>query len=462
MSRRRGGGPRLGMTGLAVVVALGASGCWWTVYGGGSSNHRDAIGPSAISPATVGSLEEQWRVDGVVGSTSTPAVLGGTVYFGAWDGALRAVDAATGDLRWETQLTSTLIDDSPAVHDDTVYVGDGAGNLHAVDRATGAPRWSVELDDHPQTRIFSSPVVVDDIVVVGVASVELALIKDDYTFRGSVVGLDAETGDELWRLYTTTDDDAAGAGVSVWSSAAVDESRGALYIGTGNTYEEPAAPLSDALLAIDYETGDLLWERQFTEGDVYTIFSPPPNGPDADIGAAPNLFGIGGRDVVGVGDKAGVYAALDRDTGETVWATELPTGSHLGGIMTTAAHHDGVLYLSSNQWVDHIDFDDPGNTSVTYALDASDGSILWETPLPSPVFGAITHAHGVVLQPTIGGTAYALDASDGSVLWSDDPGADLGGGFSVVGDQVYVPYGFWFFAAPPNPDGGLVAYGLPE
>ena len=40
-----------------------------------------------------------------------------------------------------------------------------------------------------------------------------------------------------------------------------------------------------------------------------------------------------------MGDKAGVYAVLDRDTGATVWARQFPTGSHLGGIMTTASHN---------------------------------------------------------------------------------------------------------------------------
>jgi hypothetical protein len=39
-------------------------------------------------------------------------------------------------------------------------------------------------------------------------------------------------------------------------------------------------------------------------------------------------------------------------------------------------------------------------------------------------------------------------------------GGDLGVGMSVTGGRLFVPYGFWFFAAPPNPNGGIVAYGL--
>jgi polyvinyl alcohol dehydrogenase (cytochrome) len=212
-------------------------------------------------------------------------------------------------------------------------------------------------------------------------------------------------------------------------------------------------------MAIDYRTGTLQWIRQFTPNDVYTIFGPVTTGPDADIGAAPNLFKIGNRDVVGVGDKAGVYAALDRTTGETVWARKLPTGSHLGGIMTTAAYFDNALYLASNTWTDQINFHNAGNVSTTYALNASTGATLWTRALPAPVFGAMTYANGVVFQPTINGTVYALSAATGAILWSAQPGADLGGGIAVANGRAFVPYGYWFFASPANPNGGLVAYG---
>jgi polyvinyl alcohol dehydrogenase (cytochrome) len=455
------GGSARGRCVVVAVLVLVTAGCWPS-YGSDWSNTRTAKGETAISPTTVGDLTEQWRVDGTVGSTSTPAVFGNAVFFGAWDGTLRAASTADGTPLWTRQVSSTIVDDSPLIYGDKVYVGDAAGNLHAVNRATGAPVWTTELDPHPNTRIFSSPVGVDDIVIVGVASVELALVKTDYTFRGSVVALDADTGAVRWRLYVTTNDAQAGAGVSVWSSVAIDPQRKLAFIGTGQTYEQPAAPLSDSLLAIDYRTGTLEWSRQFTAGDVYVIFRPPPQGPDADLGAAPNLFKIGERDVVGIGDKAGVYAVLDRDTGQTVWARSLPTGSQLGGIMTTAAYHDESIYVSSNRWANLGDFADPQNASTTFALDTTTGVTRWQTPLPSPAFGALTYANGVVFQPTINGTLYALDADDGTILWTTEPGADLGGGVTVSGGHLFVPYGFWFFAAPANPAGGLVAYELPE
>ena len=446
---------------LVAVLSVVASGCWLT-YGSDASNTRAAALETTISPANVDELEELWRVPGTDGSTSTPAVFGGVVYFGNWDGTLRAVSAADGTAIWTRQLTNTVIDDSPLLHANRVYVGDGAGNLHAVDSATGVPVWSRDLDPHPNTRIFSSPIAVDDMIIVGVASVELAIQKPDYTFRGSIVALDEATGTERWRVYTTANNAQQGAGVSVWSSAAVDSGRGLLYIGTGQTYEPPASPRGDALMAIEYATGAVRWVRQFTAGDVYTIFGHRPRVPTPTSARRRTCSASATGTSSGSATRRVSTRSSTATTGSDVWARQLPTGSHLGGIMTTAAYNAGRIYLASNQWSNLVNFHDPNNRSTTFALDAATGATLWQRSLPSATFGAMTYANGVVYQPTITGTVYALNAATGAILWSDTPGADLGGGISVSGGQVFVPYGFWFFAAPANPNGGIVAYGLPE
>jgi polyvinyl alcohol dehydrogenase (cytochrome) len=442
------------------VVEIDGAGAW-AVFGFDAFSSRANVGETVLSPFNVGCLEPRWVVEGLAGVTSTPAVVGGVVVFGDWDGVVHAVDARTGEEVWTASL-GVQVNDSPLVVGDTVWIGDYDGLLHALDFATGEVRWSVELDPHPAAAIFGSPVLADGTLLVGVASIELTQLHDDYTFRGSLVALEPSTGDELWRVYTTQNDETAGAGVSVWSTPSYDAARGLAYVGTGNTYEEPASPLSDALLAVDVMTGDIVWSRQFTEGDVYTIVMDEPQGPDADIGAAPNLFSIGDRDVVGVGDKAGVYAVLDRDDGEPIWGVELTVGSHLGGVMTSAAVHDGVIYLASNLWpAGEFQFDDPLNTSIAFALDAANGDVLWQRPLAAPSFGAVTWANGVIVLGTIDGTVHALDAATGVELWSDVPGGDIGGGFSIVDGTLYAGYGFWFFLAPPEPAGGLAAYMLP-
>lgn len=450
---------------LTVLAAMTLSGCLWPSFGHDLANTRHQDLERQIGRKTVNQLHEAWRVDGLAGVTGTPAIWGGTAYVGTWTGSAMAIDLADGSVVWERQLMdgpgARMIDDSPLVTADRVYLGDARGRLHALDRATGAVVWSRRLDAHQLTRIFSSPVLVDGLLVVGVASVELALPISDFAFRGSVVGLDAATGAERWRLPTSSGAD--GAGVSVWSSAAIDRERGLAYIGTGQSYEQPAGPRSDSLLAIRYATGELAWSRQFTADDVFTFFSPPPQGPDADIGGAPNLFRARGRDLVGVGDKAGVYAAFDRTTGETVWARQLADGSALGGVMVTAAYGKGVVYVTCNMMAGEYPANptDPRHRSVTYALDAGTGRVRWQREMPAASFGALTLANGVLFQPTVPGTLYALDARKGDVLWSVDPGGDLGGGVSVAGGRVVTGHGFWFITQPPNPQGGVVAYELP-
>jgi polyvinyl alcohol dehydrogenase (cytochrome) len=458
--------PRARSAVLAALAAVTVSGCVWPSFGYNLANTRNQELERRISRKSVDELREAWRVDGLAGVTGTPAIWGGTAYVGTWNGTARAIDLADGSTVWERQLTDGpgglgMIDDSPLVTADRVYLGDARGNLHALDRATGAVVWSRRLDAHPLTRIFSSPVEVDGLLLIGVASVELALPASDFSFRGSVVGLDAATGAERWRLPTSSGTD--GAGVSVWSSAAIDRERGLAYIGTGQSYEDPAGPRSDSLLAIRYATGELAWSRQFTADDVFTFFSPPPQGPDADIGAAPNLFRARGRDLVGVGDKAGVYAAFDRSTGETVWARRLADGSALGGVMVTAAYGDGRIYVTCNVMAGEYPANptDPRHRSVTYALDATTGKVHWQRGMPAASFGALTLANGVLFQPTVPGTLYALDARKGDVLWSAEPGGDLGGGVSVAEGRVVTGHGFWFLAQPPNPQGGVVAYALP-
>jgi polyvinyl alcohol dehydrogenase (cytochrome) len=437
---------------------------------------------AAITLDNVADLTEAWRVDGQLGVTGKPVVRDGVVYFGNWKGQAAAVELGSGEVVWQTLVAedeSVTLDAAPLVTDDRVYLPDGGGSLHAVDRANGEELWSVVLDPHPNVRIFSTPMLAPSedgdsgVIVIGVASTELRQDLNDYTFRGSVLGLDEETGDELWRSPTSSDAD--GAGISVWSSAAIDEERGLAFIGTGQAYETPAGPLSDAILALDYTTGEKAWHRQFTEGDVFTY--PDPRGPDADVGATPTLFTIGDRDVVGVGDKGGSFAVFDRETGETVWTRELTAGSPLGGVMVTAAHAesgpegaggaDGVIYVASNTIRDFTP-NSENNASTTFALDAATGEVLWQQELAGATFGSLTYADGVVYRPSVPGPLQALDGATGEILWTVEPGGDMGAGVRVTDGHVLVPHGFWFGAddRPPGQadedlPGGVVAYTLP-
>jgi polyvinyl alcohol dehydrogenase (cytochrome) len=464
----------------------------WASYGRDLANSRSQPRPAGVGAATVPRLVERWAtrhsepVHGTTYSvTGSPAVAGGTVYYTDWTGRLTAVELRTGRTRWSTKVSTSrgsamaAVNSSPAVAGGTVYVSAQEGRVVAVSARSGSIRWSSVLDTHGLTTLYSSPTVSGHRLIVGVASAQNFISPGPYDFRGSVAALDTRTGRILWQTYTMPAD-AAGRGGSVWGTAAIDQRRGIAYVGTGQAYTGPAGPLTDALLALRLRDGSLAWHRQFTRDDVWNAFGDHA-GKDYDIGASPNLFRIGRRDVVGVGDKGGRYATLDRTTGATVWRRRLCAGSHLGGIMTTAAVARGSIWVACNKpSAAAIDpatanpkapyFDWPLHKRPSYSdifrLSADSGRTMWRRRVPGITFGALTEAGGAVFVPNTNGTFRALDARTGRVLWRAQTGAPIGGGATVGGGTVLVGYGVQFGGAqralqpPAGSRGGIIAYSV--
>ena len=165
----------------------------WRVFNHNGRNSRANRAEKTISPENVGRLVPRWRVDALSAVTSTPAVVGRVVYFGDWSGSFHARRTSDGHEIWNRRLGSA-IRPSPLVAGDRVYVPESNGVLHALRRDTGDVVWAAPLDTQPLLSIDSSPVLAGRTIVIGVASFEQGIKKADYTFRGSVVGLDARSG----------------------------------------------------------------------------------------------------------------------------------------------------------------------------------------------------------------------------------------------------------------------------
>ena len=117
---------------------------------------------------------------------------------------------------------------SPALHGADVIIGDiaSSGTPHdgarimAVSQQNGALHWVTQVDKNPAAIITGSPVVVGDMVVVGVSSNEEGLADTPgyvcCTFRGSMVALDANTGKILWQTYTMPDNGGKTQRIQRW------------------------------------------------------------------------------------------------------------------------------------------------------------------------------------------------------------------------------------------------------
>ena len=160
---------------------------------------------------------------------------------------------------------------------DIAVFGDALANVYALDAATGRLLWKTDVDDFPVGRISGSPTLHNGRIYVGIASGEEASgavpTYECCKFRGSVVALDAATGKLIWKSYTIaeqpkpTKKNAVGtqlwgpSGAPVWAAPAIDAKLNRLYVTTGNNYSDPTSTMSDAFLALDLDTGKILWSQ---------------------------------------------------------------------------------------------------------------------------------------------------------------------------------------------------------
>ena len=380
---------------------------------------------------------------------------------------------------------------------------------------TGALKWQTQVEPHPSAVITSSPVLNRGKIYVGVASIEeylaaLPLInKVPYTccsFRGSVVALDAGTGKVLWKTYTIEDNayfntdgktPSGYAGAGVWATPTVDRGRNALYITTGNNYSQPpeagALPQGDhveSMVSLDLDTGVIKWAQRMTAGDVWNYYilfvnGPSAGGPDWDFGSGANLFrtSLNGvqRDVVGAGQKSGIYWAVDPDSGNVLWNQHVGPGGHLGGIHWGTAVDRKHIYVGVNDetgsgyTIGGTGAEAGQTTSVGSwaALDPSTGEIQWQVADPAmtaplkgvSVNGPVSAAGGVLFGGSMdaNGTMFAFDGETGAVLWSFQSGATVYSGPAIAGGVVY-----WGSGYPGSrigfgtPGGTLYAFQVPE
>ncbi|HLK57594.1 MAG TPA: PQQ-binding-like beta-propeller repeat protein [Chthonomonadaceae bacterium] len=497
----------------------------WDVGGSNIHNTRSADSENKIKASNVAKLKKKWEFVTHGDVSATPTVEGNKVYAVDWGGYLYSIERDKGTANWSHQISDytgntvfSVSRTSPTVVGDKVIIGDqgdvssagfpqggGTPDAHgnptsqgvtasvmAIDKQTGKLLWRTLVSDHPFSVITSSPVASDGVIYVGVSSLEenagFVPGYPGFSWRGKVVALDAKTGKAVWKQPFVTIDDASYnqgyTGASVWGSTpVVDESRGQLYVSTGNNYSAPSGYTSpggkaapdgdhfDSVLALDLSSGKLNWAYRAWNGDTWDvaswIFGGQPSytggdtalGPDWDFGSGPNLFTTKhGGDSVGAGAKSGIYYSLDPETGSLNWKTQVGPGGTGGGIEWGSAVDGNRIYCAISNSDGQVTTATPQGQGLWSALDAKTGKALWSTldPLGGHDFGMVTVANGVVFAGSAGnkpnsftgypgapGGFFALDASNGKILWQYTSADDPAMGSVICGPSIVDGVVYW-------------------
>lgn len=301
----------------------------------------------------------------------------GTLFAAARNGRVRAIDAANGRTRWQTD-TKLELSAGPGVGEGLVVVGTNGGRLVALDAATGQQRWSVQMTGE----VLAAPLVADGRVVVR-------------TVDGRLRALSASDGTETWSVE--------------------DQVPRLSLRGTS-----PPARASDVIvggfdsgrvIAVSLSSGETLWQAQVST----------PRGRSelerlADVDAAVR---VSGGDAYAVGYQ-GRVAMIALDSGQVWWARDLSSyrGLDLDG---------DQLYVSTSE-------------GQVVALRRRDGSVVWQQEgLKRRGLGTPTVHAGTVAVGDFEGYLHWLDRDTGRFVARERPGRTrISAAPLVVGDRLVV------------------------
>jgi polyvinyl alcohol dehydrogenase (cytochrome) len=178
----------------------------------------------------------------------------------------------------------------------------------------------------------------------------------------------------------------------------------------------------------------------------------------------------GPRQLIGAGQKSGIFWALDPATGAVVWSTVVGPSGNRGGLQWESATDGTRIYAAAaNTGRKPFTLVPSGRTirgSAWSALDAATGEILWQTPVPLSgiAMAPVTVANGVVYAGAAarsGRNMFALDAATGAILWRYASGGSVNGGAAVADGIVFWGSGY-SKSGQGSPNDKLYAFGLPE
>jgi PQQ-dependent dehydrogenase (methanol/ethanol family) len=493
-----------GLTGAAAAGAQQG----WTVYGGDPGNTRFSE-LKQINSSNVGRLKVAWalQLGSLRSQESTPLVIGDTMFVTSSHGPKNvfAVNAKTGEIKWryspevpagiEQYGCCDVNNRGVAYANGRVFVGRLDGHLVALDANTGKELWKTQVVDYTQGSVITSPpLVAKNLVVTGFGGGE-------YGARGYIAAYDQATGKEVWRFWTIPGPGEKGnetwkgdswkfGGGAAWHIGSYDPQLNLIYYGTSNPSPWGASVrgndssdigpytnlYSATTLALDADTGKLVWHYQGTPHDAWDY-----DGVNELV--LTELVIKGQKTPVALkADRNGFFYVLNRKTGELIsaapfvhvnWAKgiDIKTGrpiedpvkrprlkqwakdvcpNLLGGknwMPMSYSKQTGLVYIPSlNLCMDMmgvepqykrgtfylgVDFDlgkpgPGGHLGELIAWDPVNQRKVWGNKNDLMYLGGVlTTAGGLVFHGDLKGWFYALDAKTGKTLWKFNTGSGI-------------------------------------
>jgi quinoprotein glucose dehydrogenase len=339
----------------------------WTAWS--RTVHGTRYSPAdQITPVNVSELKPAWvyhtgdwrmtrpETTSSIADEETPLKVGNTLYICTPQSMVAAIDADTGEQRWEFDPDTRRV--TPlSVHcrgvsyhhsktvlaqcTDRILVGTIDERLIALDAQTGRPcadfgeNGEVSLksttNPDPGDRYPTSPaLIIGDTAVIG------AYVVDNFALgepSGVVRAFDVHSGALKWAWDSANPDSAAPlapgqdysrGSPNAWAVFSADPELGLVYIPTGNATPDflnahrTAAEnrYASSIVALNAESGNVRWSFQTTHLDLW----------DYDVPAQPVLFDFptptGRVPALAAPTKRGEIFILDRRTGEPLTRVE--------------------------------------------------------------------------------------------------------------------------------------------
>jgi PQQ-dependent dehydrogenase (methanol/ethanol family) len=459
----------------------------------------------------------------------TPLVYDGVMYFPNPSDVIQALDAASGDLLWEYRrsLPADLAEYFPvpsinrnlAIYGDTIIDTSADDFVFALDARTGELRWETQILDYRRgAQQTSGPIIANGKIVSG-----RGCEPEGGPQACVITAHDARTGAELWRRRTIAAPgepngdswgdlpDEARWHVGSWLVPSYDPELDLVLAGTSVTSPAPKFALAgneheylyhNSTLALDANTGEIVWYYQHVV-DHWDLDHPFERllvdtavTPDASAVAwiNPRLQPGERRKVVtGIPGKTGIVYTLDRATGEFLWArptVEQNVVLDIDGITGDVAVNPETVFVEIGQernvcptalggknWpagaydpATNVMFFPLQNTCMTaaptvsrptpdslyglrssqriadgrttvgsiHAISVETGRTVWTYDQRAAMMSLVSTAGGLLFAGDANGRFRALDARTGGVLWEINLGSPVSGypiTFAVDGKQ---------------------------